>query len=161
MLMAILAGTIFPPARSQEQTKRGGSGYSAAKEEQNHSEETKLPEAEFVGSTSFRSASLIQPAWNDLSIDTHYFGGDENNVGFVGGSWTFHGESWKVAPGFGVTFGDNGFRTMPALTIRWGYEHTWFVSEGLLVQGLLHTPLFPEGTASEPAIPTTNPLSHS
>jgi hypothetical protein len=150
MLMAMLAGTMLPPAWSQEQTEPEGTGSSAPKEEQNHSEEAKLPEAEFVGSTSFRSASLIQPIWRDLSIDTHYFGGNENNVGFAGGSWTFHGKSWKLAPGFGVSFGDNGFRTMPSLTIRWGYEHNWFVSEGLLVQGLLHTPLLPEGTEPEP-----------
>jgi hypothetical protein len=150
ILIAVLAGTICPSAWSQEQTERGGSGPSASKEEQNHSEETRLPEAEFVGSTSFRSASLIQPVWSDLSIDTHYFGGNESNIGFAGGSGTFHGEGWKVAPGFGVNFGDNGFRTMPALTIRWGYERNWFVSEGLLVQGLLNTQLFPEGTEPEP-----------
>jgi hypothetical protein len=149
MLMVMLAGTIFPPARSQKQREHEGPGSSAAKGEQNHSEETKLPEAEFVGSTSFRSASLIQPVWSDLNIETHYFGGNENNVGIVGGSWTFHGEGWKIAPGFGLNFGDNGFRTMPALTIRWGYEHTWFVSEGLLDQGLLHTNYFPEGTEPE------------
>ena len=73
-----------------------------------------------MGSPSFRTASLVQPLWSDLSADGHYFGGDENNVGFVGGCWTFHGESWKIAPGFGVNFGDNGFRTMPAVALRWG-----------------------------------------
>jgi hypothetical protein len=150
MLMAILAGSTFPPAWSKGQSEGRESDSSASKVEQNRSEESKLPEAEFVGSTSFRSASLVQRVWRDLSLDTHYFGGNENNVGFAGGSWTFHGESWKLAPSFGVNFGDNGFRTMPALTIRWGYERSWFVSEGLLVQGLLHTPLYPEGTEPEP-----------
>ena len=149
ILIAFLAGPIFPPAWSQAQTEQERPGSSVAKEEQ-HQSEAKLPEAEFVGSTSFRSASLIQPVWRDLSVDTHYFGGNENNVGFAGGSWTFHGEGWKLAPGLGVSFGDNGFRTMPALSFRWGFEHNWFVSEGLLVQGLLHTPLLPEGTEPEP-----------
>ena len=152
MLMALLAGTIFPRAWSQEQTEREGPGPLAATEQQNHSE-AKLPVAEFVGSTSFRSASLVQPVWRELSIDAHYFGGNENNVGFAGGSWTFHGEGWKLAPGFGVSFGDNGFRTMPALTIRWGYEHSWFISEGLLVQGLLHTQFSSEEAEPEPGHP--------
>jgi hypothetical protein len=75
--------------------------------------------------------------------------GEVSLVGFGGGSWTFHGESWKIAPGVGVLFGDNGFRTMPGLSLRWAYEHNWFVTEGLLVQGLLHTKFFPEGTEPE------------
>jgi hypothetical protein len=113
------------------------------------SEKPGLPEAEFVAGTSFRSASIVQALWRDLSAEGHYFGGDENNVGYAAGSWTFHGEYWKLAPGFGVSFGDNGFRTMPALSIRWAYERSWFVSEGLFVQGLLHTDFFPEGTEPE------------
>ncbi len=102
-----------------------------------------------MASPSFRSASFVQPLWIGITADGHYFGGDENNMGLVGGSWTFHGESRKLAPGIGVAFGDNGFRTMPALTLRWGYERSWFVSEGLYVQGLLHTSFFPEGTEVE------------
>jgi hypothetical protein len=42
---------------------------------------------------------------------------------------------------------------MPALSFRWGYEHKWLVSEGLFVQGLLDTNLFPEGTEPEPGHP--------
>ena len=69
--------------------------------------------------TSFRSALLVQPLWRDLSAEGHYFGGDENNVGFAGGSWVFHGEGWKVAPGFGVNFGDKyGFRQEVKLQIQ-------------------------------------------
>jgi hypothetical protein len=129
-----------------------GMSQEAGRPERN-SEESKFPEAEFVGSTSFRSASLVQPLWKQLSFEGHYFGGEENNVGYVGGGWAFRGKYWKVAPGFGVAFGNNGFRTMPAIAIRWGYERAWFVSEGLYVQGLLHTSFFPEGTAPQPGEP--------
>jgi hypothetical protein len=144
----MLATGLISSVSAQETTGAGQAARSAPVEEK--AEGKKLPEAEFVASPSFRSGSLIQPLWRDLSFDGHYFGGDENNVGFTGGSWTFHGEHWKVAPGLGVSFGDNGFRTMPALSVRWGYEKNWFVSEGLLVQGLLHTKFAPEGTEPEP-----------
>jgi len=142
--------TLVAVSSAQEAGGTGQTSHSAAEAVQLRSEPDKLPEAEFVGSPSFRSGALVQPIWRDISFDGHYFGGDENNVGFTGGSWTFHGASWKLAPGFGVSFGDNGFRTMPALSLRWGYERGWFVSEGLFVQGLLHTDLFPEGTEPEP-----------
>jgi hypothetical protein len=150
MLTLILVANTFVVSASIQDTP-GAAPISATASEKEHAggEESKLPEAEFVGSPSFRSASIVQPVWRDLTADGHYFGGDENNVGFVGGSWTFHGDTWKIAPGFGVNFGDNGFRTMPALALRWRYERSWFVSEGLLVQGLLHTSFFPEGTEPE------------
>lgn len=111
---------------------------------------SKLPEGEFVASTSFRSASFIQPIWHGLNFEGHYFGGQENNVGTAGGSWTFRGNGWTIAPGFGAEFGDNGFHTMPALTVKWGFEHSWFVTQGLYDQGLGHTRLFPQGTEPEP-----------
>ena len=44
----------------------------------------------------------------------------------------------------------HGFQTMPAFGIRWSYERTWFIAEGLFVQGLMHTHLYPEGTEPEP-----------
>ena len=143
----------FVASASAQEKPGAGQGTHWGKKEQASGEGSKLPEAEFVGSPSFRSASLVQPVWRDLTADGHYFGGDENNVGFLGGSWTFHGESWIIAPGFGVNFGDNGFRTMPALALRWAYERSWFVTEGLLVQGLLHTSFFPEGTEPEAGHP--------
>jgi len=150
MLTLILVANTFVVSASTQDTP-GAGPISATAPEKEHAggEQSKLPEAESVGSPSFRSASIVQPVWRDLTADGHYFGGDENNIGFVGGSWTFHGNTWKIAPGFGVNFGDNGFRTMPALALRWGYERSWFVSEGLLVQGLLHTSFFPEGTEPE------------
>jgi len=146
MLTAI---TFVASAWAQEAGKTGGETHSSAEEKHGDGQRTKLPEAEFVGSPSFRSASLVQPLWRDLNAEGHYFGGSGNNVGFGGGSWTFHGESWKLAPGVGVLFGNNEFRTMPALSLRWGYERNWFITEGLLVQGLLHTRFASEETEPE------------
>jgi|KBSMisStaDraftv2_1062788.scaffolds.fasta_scaffold623098_1 hypothetical protein len=148
LILLTLATALISSAWAQEAAGAGQAARSAPEEEK--VEGRRLPEAEFVMSSSFRSGSLVQPLWREVSFDGHYFGGNENNVGFTGGSWTFHGEHWKIAPCFGVSFGDNGFRTMPALSVRWGYEKNWFISEGLLVQGLLHTKFAPEGTEPEP-----------
>jgi hypothetical protein len=112
-------------------------------------DELKLPEAEFVGSTSFRSAALVEPLWGQLAFDGHYFGGLENNIGYTAASWTFHSKHWTIAPGAGVLFGDNGFRTMPAVSVRWEYERGWFITEGLFLQGLLRTKFIPEGTEAQ------------
>jgi hypothetical protein len=148
ILVAIFAiASLAAFSAAQEAGSTGQTSPSST--ERLGSEHYRPPEAELVWSPSFRSGSFVQPIRSDVSFEGHYFGGDENNVGFIGGSWTFH-ETWKLAPGFGVLFGDNGFRTMPALSLRWGYEQGWFVTEGLLVHGLLHTELFPEGTESEP-----------
>jgi hypothetical protein len=150
MLITILATNTVPTVLAQERAPTGTPLPSATEIVQPEKQGSKLPSAELVWSTSFRSASVVQPLWSGLRAEGHYFGGDENNIGFAGGSWTFHGDGWMLAPGFGVSFGDNGYRTMPALSLRWSYEHEWFISEGLYVQGLLHTKFFPEGTEPEP-----------
>ena len=144
---------ICVAASMAQETEARQVSNSQSDAEEHGSRQYSLPEAEFVGSTSFRSASLIQNLWSGLNVEGHYFGGNENDVGYTAGSWTFHGEHWKIAPGFGVLFGDNGFQTMPGLSIRWGYERNWFVTEGLLVQGLEHTRFLPEGTGPEPGPP--------
>jgi len=152
MLITMWIATCAPFLMAQE-TGSGQVSNSPAAAEEGGSERYKWPEAEFVDSTSFRSGSLVQSLWSGLNFEGHYFGGNENNVGYTAGSWTFHGEHWKIAPGFGIAFGDNGFQTMPALSIRWGYERSWFVTEGLFVQGLQHTRFFPEGAEPEPGQP--------
>jgi hypothetical protein len=151
-ILIIISAAISLSSASAQETVRDaeGTGSQSKTEREADKKESRLPEAEFVAGSSFRSASVVQPLWKDLTFDGHYFGGNENNVGVTGGSWTFHGEHWKIAPGLAVSFGDNGFRTMPTLTLRWGYEQSWFVTEGLYVQGLLHTKFFPEGTEPEP-----------
>ena len=149
LVVLLFSTSPAPSLRSQEVSSGQVSTPSTESEKHEHAS-YRLPEAEFVGSSSFRSASLIQPLWNALNFEGHYFGGNENNVGYTAGSWTLHGEHWRIAPGFGVAFGDSGFRTMPAVSVRWTYERSWFFTEGLFVQGLLHTKFFPEGTDPEP-----------
>jgi hypothetical protein len=58
----------------------GQTAHAASEREKGESEPNRLPDAEFVGSTSFRSASLVQPLWRDLGADGHYFGGNESNI---------------------------------------------------------------------------------
>jgi len=153
MMLTMMWMTSCVPLLMAQETGTRQASNSPTEAEEYKSEGYKLPEAEFVGSTSFRSASLVQSLWSGLNFEGHYFGGNENNVGYTAGSWTFHGAHWNIAPGFGVAFGDNGFQTMPALSIRWVYERSWFITEGLFVQGLLHTRFFPEGTEPEPGQP--------
>src|SRR5271170_558342 len=92
MMLAIT--TLVTSASAQESVRTREATQPPVETGQVGSGGYRLPEAEFVGSPSFRSASLVQPFWRDLTVDGHYFGGDENNVGFAGGSWTFQGESW-------------------------------------------------------------------
>ena len=147
-LIAVLAIAMYAPLAFPQEAKDEAEPVDSPQVEaiKSNQEESKLPEAEYIGSPSFRSASLVQPIWKRIGFEGDYFGGDENNVGYTGASWTFRGRYWKIAPGLGVAFGDNGFQTMPAISIRWGYERAWFVTEGLFVQGLMHTRLYPEGT---------------
>lgn len=107
---------------------------------------TRFPEAEFVASTSFRSAAYVQPLWKGLHFESDYFGTDDNDVGFAGASWEFRWSGLRLPPGVGAVFGDNGFRTMPGISLRWAYEKNWFVTEGVIVQGLLETPHLLENT---------------
>ena len=97
-MLALSACVSSAPAQEATEHRTEQQGTEA---ERSKTEESKLPEVEFVGSTSFRSAALVQSLWSHLSFEGHYFGGDENNVGYTAGSWTFHGEHWKIAPGFG------------------------------------------------------------
>jgi hypothetical protein len=109
-------------------------------------ETSRFPEAEFVGSTIFRSAAYVQPVWKGLRLESDYFGGDENDIGYAAPSWQFRWRELRISPGFGVAFGGNKFRAMPALSLRWAYERNWFVTEGLFLQGLLHTRRDPDNT---------------
>jgi hypothetical protein len=107
-------------------------------------EEREYPEAEFVASDIFRSASLIVPLWRTLNFEGHYFGASQTDAGFTGVSWTFRWKELALAPGFGVAFGSNDFATAPALSFRWKYKKNWFITEGLVIQGFRDTPIFAE-----------------
>jgi hypothetical protein len=116
-------------------------------------------EAEFVASDIFRSGSYVQPVWRNLGFEGDYFGGTGTNVGFTGASWTFRVRGLKLSPGFGVLFGSNQFTTTPAVSFRWDYEHGWFVTQGLIVQGFRDTPVFDEQAEGEPAGGAAVPVS--
>jgi hypothetical protein len=160
-LTLLVTGITVRPALSQsspEPEKTGNASEAKAEhsetkaesaEEKSGHKDSPLPEVEFVASSLFRSGSLIQPLTKHLNLEGHYFGGGVSNVGIVGGSYKFHGKHWHIEPGIGVAFADNNFRTMPALTVRWAYERGWFVTEGLAVQGLLHTTFPSEGEEGE------------
>jgi len=92
-------------------------------------------EAEFAASDVFRSGSYLQPLWKGLSFEGHYFGEDTANVGHAGAAWTFRFRELKLSPGAGVMFGDGQFATTPAITFRWDFEKSWFVTQGLILQG--------------------------
>jgi len=49
----------------------GAMSHEAAVETEGSNEESRFPDAEFVGSTSFRTASLVQPLWKQLNFDGH------------------------------------------------------------------------------------------
>jgi hypothetical protein len=119
MVLIMTWMTTCVPLLMAQETRTWQASNSPTEAEEHKSEGYKLPEAEFAGSTSFRSGSLVQSLWSGLNFEGHYFGGNENNVGYTAGSWTFHGAHWKIEPGFGVAFGDNGFHTMPTLSFRW------------------------------------------
>lgn len=122
-------------------------------------------EAEFAASDIFRSGSYLQPLWRGLGFEGHYFGGEATDVGYTGASWTFRLGELKLAPGVGVLFGTNEFRSTAAVTFRWDYERAWFVTQGLVLQGFRKSPVFEEeeGHEHEPASfvrPTISDGSH-
>ena len=115
-------------------------------------------EAEFVSSDVFRSASYVQPVWRGIAFDGHYFGSESTDVGFTGGSYTFTLAGIHLSPGAGVLFGSNGFTTMPTLSFRWDYERLWFVTQGMVLQGLGQAPVFEEGQGA-PSEGSAKPVS--
>ena len=155
MLIMMWMTSCVPLLMAQETGTRQASN-SPTEAEEYKSEGYKLPEAEFVGSTSFRSASLVQSLWSGLNFEGHYFGGNENNVGYTAGSRTFHGAHWKIAPGFGVAFGDNRFQTMPALSIRWGYERSWASRKACSSRVCCTPDSFPKAQNPNPDNPPAN-----
>jgi hypothetical protein len=71
LVVLLFAASPAPPLRAQEAPSGQISTPSTESEKHEHVG-YRLPEAEFVGSSSFRSASLIQPLWNALNFEGHY-----------------------------------------------------------------------------------------
>jgi hypothetical protein len=161
-IVLLVTGVTVRPALSQsspepEKTVSTSEAKSEHTEESEH-KDYPLPEVEFVASTLFRSGSVVQPLPKHINLEGHYFGGGATNIGVIGGSYKFHGKRWSIDPGIGVAFGNNNFRTMPALTVRVAYERGWFVAEGLAVYGLLHT-TFPSESETGEEIEESTPKS--
>lgn len=92
-------------------------------------------EAEFVASTVFQGATLaIGSAW-PLTLESHFFGVEESEIGMVGLGWTFAHRGLRVVPGVAWSFASNG-RPAPVVTVRWSYESTRWLTQGLWVQSL-------------------------
>jgi hypothetical protein len=142
-----------------QQTEQNRKSEAASGELQEAEESPSDVEIEFVASDIFRSGSYIQPLWRRLGFEAHYFGGEETDVGFVGGSWTFRIRELKLAPGVGVTFGNNQFKTGPAFSFRWDYERGFFVTQGLVIQGFRDTPVFGEEEEGEHNGENREPIS--
>jgi hypothetical protein len=124
---------------------------NAAGDQPERGEEESAPslETEFVASTSFQEGTVIARLRSPLSLDAHYFGLDDNDIGVVGLSWTFAWRSLRVAPGLAWAFGRDN-RPAPTLTARWSYEHPRWVTEGLWVQSLeAHLPQQSEESGGE------------
>jgi hypothetical protein len=51
-----------------------------------------------------------------------------------------------------IMFGTNETTTTPAITFRWDYERSWFVTQGLIAHGFRESPVFAEseGENDEP-----------
>jgi hypothetical protein len=96
-------------------------------------------EIDFAASDIFRTGSYIQPVWRRWGFEGHYFSEEGTHVGFTGASYLLRIGELKVLPGFGVVFGSGGFATAPAGTLRWDFERSWFVTQGLFLQGLRET----------------------
>lgn len=92
-------------------------------------------EAEFVGSTIFQGATLAVGLSSPLTFESHFFGVEDNEIGMVGLAWTLSRGSFRVAPGFGWSFGSEN-RPAPVITVRWTYEHARWLTQGLWVQSL-------------------------
>ncbi len=166
-IVSLLLTIVFIPAISAQ----GKTPTTAAGPKSNHNpqqssgtpsiqKEEKVPEADFVASTDYRSSSLIVPLYRGLNFEGHYIGvraepeQEENgepgsmsptgiiNVGAITGSYSFRlGEQLTLSPGFGIYFGEDQ-RTSPALSFRWEFERSRIFSQGLFIFSFLESEEF-------------------
>jgi len=118
------------PARASQQTQAG-----AAAEPRPEEGSPPRIEAEFVASTIFQEATIVVRLNSPLSVDAHWFGVEENDIGVIGLSWNFAWRGLNLTPGLGWAFGHEN-RPAPVVTARWSYEQRRWLTEGLWVQSL-------------------------
>ena len=92
-------------------------------------------EAEFVASTIFQGGTVALRLRSPLTLEGHYFGVEDNEIGVVGLAWTFTHRALRVVPGLGWAFGSEN-RPAPVVTVRWSYEAERWLTQGLWVQSL-------------------------
>jgi len=131
-----MALTCVVLAQERQEPNRKEPGHEGTHgPEAEPAEDKNFPEAEFVGSSKFRSFSYVQPLVSGLNFEGHYFGVEDVDIGTLDASWTFRlGKSVKLSPGFGVYFGEHQ-RTGPAFTFRWEIEKGPLISQGLFIEG--------------------------
>jgi hypothetical protein len=78
-------------------------------------------EAEFVASTIFQGGTVALRLRSPLTLEGHYFGVEDNEIGVVGLAWTFTHRELRIVPGIGWAFGSEN-RPAPVITVRWSYE---------------------------------------
>ena len=119
------------PTRASQQIQAGAAGEPESGEE----ETPPRIEAEFIASTVFQEATVAARLSSPLSLDAHWFGIEENDIGVIGLSWNFGWRGLNLAPGLGWAFGREN-RPALVVTARWAYEHRRWLTEGLWVQSL-------------------------
>ena len=119
------------PARATQQSQADLDDQREAVQEES------IPpfEADFVASTIFQEATVIARLRSPVTLDAHYFGVEDNDVGTIGLSWNVSWHGLIVAPGFAWSFGRDN-RPAPVLTARWSYQQLRWLTEGLWVQSL-------------------------
>jgi hypothetical protein len=163
-VICLFPAMIFAPVTNAQEKSAATAAGPKANHNQHHSggtsskdDEEKVPEADFVASNDFRSASLIAPLFRGLNFEGHYFGvrpehesegnGEDGaghgsgiiDVGTISGSYGFRlGEHIALFPGIGIYFGEDQ-KTSPAITIRWEIEKGRIFSQGLFVQSFLQS----------------------
>jgi hypothetical protein len=97
-------------------------------------------EAEFVASAIFQGGTVAGRLRSPLTLEGHYFGVEDNEIGIVGLAWTFSKGALRVVPGIGWSFA-SASRPAAVITARWSYEHPRWITQGLWVQSLrAHVP---------------------
>ena len=125
-----------------------------------HSGHHEEVEAEFAASDIFRTATLIVPVVSHVVFEGHYFSSHGAHVGYTGGAWNFRRRGLLLAPGFGATFG-GGAGTFPVAAFRWDFRRRWFVTQGMMLQGLTHVTFEPDQDSSGSEHPASENGHHS
>lgn len=134
---ALLAG--WSPAAAQEAPTHPASVGAPAEHAAHDGHEahhSPLVEAEFAGSTAFRTGSMSLRLASPLRAELRYFGVAGNDIGMAGLGWEFRWGGLRFIPGAAWSFGREN-RPAPVITARWVFENERWISQGAWVQSLV------------------------